>query len=50
VTTGPNPWWASVPTSTIPNTAVGTSTMRLTITVTDIAGNATTTITTFTKD
>jgi hypothetical protein len=50
MTTGPSPWWSSVPTSTIPNSILWASTMRLTVTVTDVAGNATTTVTTFTKD
>lgn len=48
--TGPSPWWTSVPTASIPNSIIWASTMRLTITVTDVAGNATTTVTTFTKD
>jgi hypothetical protein len=50
MTTGPNPWWSGVATNTIPNSIIWASTMRLTITVTDLAGNSTTSVTTFTKD
>jgi len=49
VTNGPSPWWTSVPTDSIPNSFLFSATMRLTITVTDVAGNATTTVTTFYK-
>jgi len=50
VTTGPSPWWTSVPAGAFPNTILFSATVRLTITVTDVAGNSTTTVTTFYKD
>jgi hypothetical protein len=45
--TGPSPWSTSIPATAIPNALIFASTMRLTVTVTDVAGNSATTVTTF---
>jgi large repetitive protein len=46
---GPSPWWASVPTNSMPNGFILSIQMRLVLTVTDIAGNSATSTISFTK-
>lgn len=46
---GPSPWWASVPTNSMPNGFIISVQMRLVLTVTDLAGNVTTSTINFTK-
>jgi hypothetical protein len=46
---GLSPWWASVPTNSMPNGFFLSIQMRLVLTVTDIAGNTTTSTINFTK-
>jgi hypothetical protein len=46
---GPSPWWASVPTNSMPNGFILSIQMRLVLTVTDVAGNITTSTINFTK-
>jgi hypothetical protein len=46
---GPSPWWTSVPTSAMPNGFILSIQLRLVLTVTDIAGNTTTSTINFSK-
>jgi hypothetical protein len=46
---GPSPWWASVPTNSMPNGFILSVQMRLVLTVTDIAGNEATVTIDFAK-